>query len=236
MHFWKDYLSRIFWTFWHALALTDTLVIGAFIVAGILAAFGFYGGHVEHPAWWIALAIFLVSLLVLLVRMPYRLYADQRTTINALNTQMARISEDRPFRFNDITIERWLRRNPAAYGPWTIQRMILHFENVGDQPLNWRIPKLSLEHEKRLIPIILPDDRKYCLLARDTMDLGFDVPDLDIVVHPLGNPTTVRVKFCVEYDNIVALRVRKMKRVIDCNIRNLVGDDYYSNVVEQREW
>jgi hypothetical protein len=60
MHFWKDYLSQVFSTFWHALALTDTLVIGAFIVAGILAALGFFGGHAEHPAWWIALAIFLV--------------------------------------------------------------------------------------------------------------------------------------------------------------------------------
>ena len=88
MHFWKDYLRQVFWTFWHALALTDTLVIGTFIVAGILAAFGFFGGHAEHPAWWIALAIFLVSLLVLLVIMPYRLYAEQRATIDLLNERL----------------------------------------------------------------------------------------------------------------------------------------------------
>jgi uncharacterized integral membrane protein len=89
MHFWKDYLRQVFSTFWHALALTDTLVIGTFIVAGVLAAaFGFFGGQAEHPAWWIALAIFLVSLVVLLVIMPYRLYAEQRATIDSLNERL----------------------------------------------------------------------------------------------------------------------------------------------------
>jgi uncharacterized membrane protein YtjA (UPF0391 family) len=88
MHFWKDYLRRVFWTFWHALALTDTLVIGTFIVAGILAAFGFFGGHAEHPAWWIAGVIFLISLIVLLVRMPYTLYAKQRAAIASLNQRL----------------------------------------------------------------------------------------------------------------------------------------------------
>jgi hypothetical protein len=59
MSFWKDYLRQVLPTFWYALALTDTLVIGVFIVAGIFAAaFGFFGGHAEHPSWWIALAIF----------------------------------------------------------------------------------------------------------------------------------------------------------------------------------
>jgi uncharacterized integral membrane protein len=95
MAFWKDYIRHVLPAFWHALALTDTLVIGVFIAAGIsAAAFGFFGGHAEHPSWWIALAIFLVSLLVLLIRMPYRLYAQQRATINALNNQLARITED----------------------------------------------------------------------------------------------------------------------------------------------
>jgi uncharacterized integral membrane protein len=95
MAFWKDYIRHVLPAFWHALALTDTLVIGVFIAAGIsAAAFGFFGGHAEHPSWWIALAIFLVSLLVLLIRMPYRLYAQQRATINALNNQLARIAED----------------------------------------------------------------------------------------------------------------------------------------------
>jgi uncharacterized membrane protein YtjA (UPF0391 family) len=88
MHFWKDYLRQILWTFWHALALTDTLVIGTFILAGILAAFGFFGGHAEHPAWWIAGVIFLISLIVLLVRMPYTLYAKQRADIASLNQRL----------------------------------------------------------------------------------------------------------------------------------------------------
>jgi hypothetical protein len=148
--------------------------------------------------------------------------------------KLARISEDRPFRFNGMNIERWVQLKPP-YGPWTIQRMALEFENFGDQSLDWQIIKLSLEHDNSVIPIILPDNRKYCLLSRETINFGFDVPSLDIMLQGVGNPTTVRVSFCVEYDNIVALRVRKMKRVLDCKIRTLAGDNYYVDIVEQRE-
>jgi hypothetical protein len=43
--FWKDYLRQVFWPpLWHALALTDTLVIGVFIVSGIITGgLGFFG-------------------------------------------------------------------------------------------------------------------------------------------------------------------------------------------------
>jgi hypothetical protein len=50
MNFWKDYLRQVFRAFWHALERTDTLVIGVFILVGIMAAFGFFGGHDEHPS------------------------------------------------------------------------------------------------------------------------------------------------------------------------------------------
>jgi hypothetical protein len=51
MDSWKDYLQHVFPAFWHALALTDTLVIGVFIFAGIFAAaFNFFDGRAEHPS------------------------------------------------------------------------------------------------------------------------------------------------------------------------------------------
>ena len=112
MDSWKDYLRKVFPAFWHALALTDTLVIGVFIAAGIAAGFGFFGGHAEHPFWWIALAIFVISLFVLLVRMPYRLYAEQRTVIYSLNDRLARISEDRPLSFNGLSLGRYVQPRP----------------------------------------------------------------------------------------------------------------------------
>lgn len=167
--------------------------------------------------------------------MPYRLYAEQRARIDLLNHQLARISEDRPFRFNDITIEKWLQRRPP-YGLWTIERIGLEFENVGDQPLAWSIAKASVEYDGNEKTIPLPQNGKYSLHARQSMVFAVDIPGLEITLHPLGNPTAIRISFCLEYDNLVPLHVRRIKSVSDCLIRNLTRDDYYINIVEQREW
>jgi hypothetical protein len=154
-HFWSDSLRHVFKAFWRALERTDTLVVGLLILGGVGSLW--FGGHAEHPSWQIALAIFLASLFVLLVKMPYRLYAEQRATIDSLNQRLARISEDRPLRFNDITIEKWIQHSPP-YGLWTIERIGLEFENVGDQPLDWRITKLSVEYQNTETAIPLPGD------------------------------------------------------------------------------
>ena len=233
MNFWKDYLGEVLKAFWEALAVTDTLVIGVLIVAGIGSVW--LGGHAEHPSWQIAFSILLISLVLLLVRMPYRLYAEQRALIGSLNQRLTRISEDRPFRFNGISTEKWVRRNPA-YGPWAIERIGLEFENVGDQALDWKITKFRVEYQQNEKETMLPVDGRYHLHARETMVLGVDVSGLEVMIFPIGNPTTVRISFCVEYDNVIPLRVRKIKRVIDYRIRNLVLEDYYTDIVEQGEW
>lgn len=127
MGFWRDYLRELFPEFWHALALTDTLVIGVFIVAGTAATLGLFGGHAEHPSWWVAFAIFAISLVVLLVRMPYRLYSEQRATAKGLNDRLARISEDRPLTFNGLSFGRYVQPHPP-HGDWIIERIDLAFE------------------------------------------------------------------------------------------------------------
>ena len=69
------------------------------------------------------------------------------------------------------------------------------------------------------------------------MNYGFDVPGLQIQLQILRVPTTVRFGFTVEYDNIPPLKVRHMKRIIECNIRTLRPADYDCdwNVIEQGE-
>jgi hypothetical protein len=235
MNFWKDYLRQVFPAFWHALAITDTLVIGVFILAGIsAAAFGLFGGHGEHPAWWIALAIFLVSLLVLLIRIPYRLYAQQRTTINTLNDKLGRITEDRPLSFTGLSIEHCVQARPP-YGPWIIDRIELGFENMGDQRISWTITEFFYENGGGRSPIPLPAGAgRYCLLARYSADYGFDVPGLQIQLQALV-PTIFRVRFGVEYDNIPPLNVRRVKRVLECSVRSLRPMDYEVNIIEQVE-
>lgn len=85
--FWKDYLREVFKAFWRALERTDTLVIFVFIISGIIIS-AVLGGQADHPSWKVAFAIFIVSLFVLLVRMPYRLYAEQRKAIDLLKQQL----------------------------------------------------------------------------------------------------------------------------------------------------
>jgi hypothetical protein len=87
MGFWRDYLREVFTAFWHALERTDTLIVFVFIAAGISSLW--LGGHAEPPSWQIALMIFLGSFFVLLVRLPYRLYAEQRATIHSLKRRLA---------------------------------------------------------------------------------------------------------------------------------------------------
>jgi hypothetical protein len=238
MNFLRDYLRQVFPAFWHALALTDTLVIGVFILAGMsAAAFGFFGGHGEHPSWLIALAIFLVSLLVLLVRIPYGLYAEQRTFINERNEKLARISEDRPLIFNGLSIGRYVQPHPP-HGDWIIERIELGFENTGAERICWTLPELFFDYQgtRRTIPLPAVAGR-YCLVARASMDYGFDVPGLQIPLQPLRVPTTIRFGFTVEYDNIPPVNVRRIRRVLDCSIRRLWSGDYDCdfNIVEQLE-
>jgi hypothetical protein len=86
MGFWKDYMCEVFWAFWRALERTDTLIVLVIICAGISSLW--LGGHAEHPSWQIVLTIFLVSLFILLIKMPYRLYAEQRAAIHSLNQRL----------------------------------------------------------------------------------------------------------------------------------------------------
>jgi hypothetical protein len=86
MPLWKGYLREVFSTFWKALERTDTLVIAMFILSGIASAW--LRINPEHPSWTIALAIFLTSFFVLLVKMPYRLYVRQRAMIDALTERL----------------------------------------------------------------------------------------------------------------------------------------------------
>jgi hypothetical protein len=80
--YWKDYLRELLRVCWRALERTDTLVILAFITSGIVSLG--LGTHHEHPSWQISFTIFLVSLFFLLAKMPYKLYKEQRITINRL--------------------------------------------------------------------------------------------------------------------------------------------------------
>jgi hypothetical protein len=226
--YWKDYLREVIPAYWRAFERTDTLVIVVFIVSGIFAIFGFFGGHADHPSAQIALAILLLTLFVLLVKVPYRLYADQRGKIASLTDQLARIADDRPFRFDGLSVGPWIRKRIP--GPWTILTMQLSFVNVGDATLRWQLKEVSLLHEGRAIPITLPGEGKYVVHARNDADVEFDVPDLNVML-----PAVVRVSFSAEYDNIPALRIRRLAGVLDCKIKNLVGGDYEVDIVEQRE-
>ena len=168
MSFWKDYLRQVFPAFWHAAALTDTLVIIVFIVTGALTvALGLFGGHPEHPPWWIALAIFLISLLVLLVRIPYGLYSKQRVEVQKLEHKLGKIREDRPLSFTGLSIEHLNQARPP-YGPVSIDRIELGFENTGAERLSVAIADLYFEYGGRRTPIPLPAGAgRYNLLARE---------------------------------------------------------------------
>jgi hypothetical protein len=232
----KDYLREIIPAFWHALALTDTLVIGVFILAGGSAtAFGLFGGHTEHPSWWIAFAIFLMSLLVLLVRIPYALYSKQRAKINELQDKLARIREDRPLSFTGLSIEHFVQRHPP-YGPVSIDRIELGFENTGGERLSLTITDLYFEWGGRKIPILLPAGAdRYNLLAREEVGYGFDVPGLEVQLRAL-QATMIRFGFRAAYDNVPPLKARGMERVLDCGVRSVRPFHYDVTIVHQIEF
>jgi hypothetical protein len=85
--YWKDYIREVFPAFWRALESTDKLVIVVLILSGVGSLW--FGSHAEHPSWQIALAIFLVSLFVLVLKMPYKLYVKQRATTQSLTERLA---------------------------------------------------------------------------------------------------------------------------------------------------
>jgi hypothetical protein len=233
---WKDYIRQVIPAFWHALTLTDTLVIGVFILAGgCAAAFGLFGGHAEHPSWWIAFAIFLIALVVLLVRIPYEIYSEQKTRIEELEHKLCRISEDRPLSFNGLSVEHCVQSRPP-YGPWIIDRIGLEFENMGDQRISWTITEFFYEKAGVKLAIPLPVGAgRYSLLARERVDYGFDVPGLEIQLQGPLVPTTFRVGFGAQYDNIPPLKIRHMRRLLECSVRSLAPLNCNVNIIEQRE-
>jgi hypothetical protein len=72
----------------------------------------------------------------------------------------------------------------------------LWFGGHAEHPSWQRITKLSVEYQNTETAIPLPGDGRYCLHARETTVFAVDVPDLEITLTALGNPTTVRISFC----------------------------------------
>ena len=99
-------------------------------------------------------------------------------------------------------------------------------------------PNFSSNTEERTERSLYPVGAgRYCLLARESLDYGFDVPGLQIQLQPLRVPTIIRFGFSVDYDNIPNLRVRHTRRILDCRVRGLWSGDYDwdVNIVEQVE-
>ena len=84
--YWKDYLREVARAFW-VLLNAPTLWSSACSSLRVSAVFGLadmLGIHLGRSAF----SIFLVSLLALVIKMPYRLYAEQRATIHSLNERL----------------------------------------------------------------------------------------------------------------------------------------------------
>ncbi len=213
--------AKAFWRSWFALMSgipSVPVAIGAFYLENTIA---------KIALWVTAAGCLILS--------AYSLWKTERTKVQDLQTQLAKIREDRPLSFTGLALERCVQPRPP-YGEWIIERIELGFENTGAERISWTLKEFFFEYggTRRDVPLPAAAGR-YCLLAREAVDYGFDVPGLQIQVKPLGVPTTVRFGFSVEYDNVPPLKVRRMGRVIDCNIRNPRPTDPDWNIIEQRE-
>jgi hypothetical protein len=213
----RDFASA-FWRNWFALMSGSPSVP--------VAIFAFY---LENQIAKLALWATAAGCLIL---SAYQLWKPERTKAVELQSQLAKISEDRPLSFTGLALSRWYAHD-FTRGDWVIERIELGFENTGAQRLRWTITEFFFEYGRTRTAIPLPVGAgKYGLPPRESMNYGFDVPGLQV-----GVPTNVRFGFTVEYDNIPPLNTRRMRRIIECRIRALWPADYDRdwNVIEQGE-
>jgi hypothetical protein len=170
-----------------------------------------------------------------IVLLAYSLWKPERAKVNDLQIQLAKIREDRPLAFTGLALGRNRQPRPP-YGDWIIERIELGFENTGAERISWTLSEFFFEYQGVRTDVPLPAGAgKYCLLAREAIDYSFDVPGLQIQLKALRVPTTIRFGFSVEYDNIPPLKVRRTKRILDCNVRMLRPIDYDVDIIKQIE-
>lgn len=115
-----------------------------------------------------------------LIGSAYQLWKPERTKVLELQGQLAKIREDRPLSFTGLSLEHFVQPRPPR-GPWIIDRISLGFENTGAERIGWRFEELFLEYQGPRTALTLPPEAgKYCLLARESIDYGFDVTGLEI--------------------------------------------------------
>jgi hypothetical protein len=216
----------------HSLGIADLCSSTAGAICGVLVHYVPESQSlVTNLTWQIPLWTLGAIVVVRMLLAPYWMFS----ALKHVEDTLARISEDRPFRFSEFILGSSVQPHHSQM-IWIINDIALEFENLSDRRISWTIKELFFEYRGTRTEIPLaPGSGPYCLFPRQRATYNFDVPDLKIELAILGVLTSIRIGFQIIYDNIPPLRVRQTERLLDCKIRSLRPVDYHWDIVKELE-
>ena len=211
MSFLKYYGRVLYVACTHTFHAAHTILMSIILVAGVLTYFvpRFRGGiDIDDQKLMVIIVGATVSIRLFLA--PYWIFSKQKGELDSQRSQLDRISEDRPLRFLDVSPD-VVGNNFQSRPIWTITRMRIEFENLGDRMLKCTMTDLYFEHDgnKRIVRL----DSAATKFAHPRQAMSYEFPITDLSVQKF--PVIIIVGFNVEYDNSAPLKIRGMRRVIE---------------------
>lgn len=219
----------------HSLDIAQAVIFVLLICAGI--AIKLYpsakaiGESANLTSLEIATYVFCAIVLVRLVLAPYWIFNAQSAQLSIATETLSRIAEDRPLRYLNIAprvIGNDFHKTPI----WTVERIELLFDNLGDRIISYKIAELFFVHEGNKTTIPLLQDAGGYIHARQQISFGFDVKGL--IVRRF--PAILEIGFIIEYDNVPPIKKRGTKRIIRYAFRSFAPMYWDSNLIAQDEY
>jgi len=216
----------------HTFHASHTIIMVVIFVAGTFTLFvpKFRNGiDINDAELTVTIVVAIFSIRLFLA--PYWISKKQNDEIDSQRAQLDRISEDRPLTYVNLNLS-VTGNNFHSRPTFTIARMELNFENVGDRMIRYKITELFFEREDKKTVVPLGAEAVAFVHARQSMSYGFDVTGFSVQKFPV----VIIVGFKLNYDNVPAVRARGMRRVIENKFLSFVPMKWSNIIREQEEY
>jgi hypothetical protein len=184
----------------------------------------------ELTSWKVAIYVLVAIVVTRLILAPYWIFEAQSIQLNKVNETLSRISEDRPFNYADIVLS-VIGNNFHKSVVWTVERIELLFENLGERIISYKITELFFEYDGNKMAIPMPIDSDAYIHARQLIRHGFDVKELTVKRFP----AIFVIGLSVEYDNVPPIHKRVTKRIIKHTFNSFRPMDWSNTIIKQDE-
>lgn len=235
MGFFRFYIRVFSESFRHSLSIAQTVIFVLVICSGLIIYLYSPARSIIEVAnlngWKIAICVIALIVFLRLIFAPYWLFKAEAAQLSVAIETLSRISEDRPFNYVNIA-PRVVGTNFHQTPIWTVERIELLFQNLGERIISYKILELFWVYNDKKAIIALPPDSGGYIHARQQVTYGFDINDLSVSVFPV----ILLIGFRIEYDNVPPLLNRGTRRIIQYKFRSFRPMYWDADIIEKDEY